>query len=361
MRRWLGPVLARHVMSVASTLWLRCREGELSSGQLSSEICSWVALIEADCDGLSGNHLDLGRVMTRIRRGDTQKAAEQWLDQAAVAHLIGWRIDGYLRVEVEPIDRELPGGGEATQWVLDRFWHVFPEDWTVTSVLWELAFINEPAEVSDRAGVPREVLDERVISAEALTRASARRVWQGAPERVDGQTRVEMLETVIGHLESGSIELAAALARRWAQAAPTDLHAQLTLAFCLIPLNADEAHQQLRQISERNLAGAGSADRVPSDALLDALTQLNLASIFLMDRLQPRGVALAKNVIGLVDLQQLGDMSEEAVYLWLPWDMARGPQYMTIQEWLAELEKSGLLQDLGGDRDRQDQVQPIDR
>lgn len=49
MRRWLGPVLARHVMTIAATLWLQIRSATLTLEVVRPQIRGWLALVEEDC------------------------------------------------------------------------------------------------------------------------------------------------------------------------------------------------------------------------------------------------------------------------------------------------------------------------
>lgn len=292
--------------------------------------------------------------MACIRGGETGRAAQRWLDNAAIAHLLDWRIKEYLSVHLDPDDRELPGGAEATQWVFDRFWHVYPEDWEPTSVLWELAYyLAQPSEVAECAGVSRQVLDERVLSTQSLTKAASRRVWQGGtPDRVDGQTRSEMLETVIGHLEAGATEHAVVLARRWADVRPADEHAQLVLAFCLIPHEILEARQRLVWLGEQLVMKPENPDG--ERRLLSVLVRVNLVACALV-----AGEA-ADNEL-LRDLMwEMGDehssVMDEAAYLWRPWNSSSPLAYLTIREWIGEAQASGAPQDRRRRSDRQDQM-----
>jgi hypothetical protein len=154
--------------------------------------------------------------------GGPAEAANEWVRTAAVAHIIAWRVDGYLRVDRSIEDFVLPAGKDATRWIFDRFSKTYPDEWLTTSHPWELVFNRQPAMTANRVGLPLSLLEERFVTDDAIIGALDRRLTSPHDQDVleSGLRTEELFEAIVALLEAREFQSACILARQSCEASP---------------------------------------------------------------------------------------------------------------------------------------------
>ena len=90
--------------------------------------------------------------------------AYRWCETAAVSHVVDYRVSGYTETDVEQSNLVLQAGEEATVWVFDRLTVAYLNQWSASSLMWELVYLDNSRRVVERPGVPNSILNERHVS-----------------------------------------------------------------------------------------------------------------------------------------------------------------------------------------------------
>jgi len=139
MRTCLGPALVRRIIVQISAFWTLAREGKADRSRLRT-LEAWFVLLDNEPQLATQNSVPMPDVVVAALHGQTGKVAKEWVAHAAVTHLIGWRLDNYLRADVSDDDVILVAGSDSTRWVFDRFTETYLDEWRRTSLEWELVF-----------------------------------------------------------------------------------------------------------------------------------------------------------------------------------------------------------------------------
>lgn len=313
VRHCMGPALLKRILVTTSMLLVGIHRGECQRSQVR-ELEDWFALLETD-PAFQSSTPSADACAQSALTGHIRDRAEDWLATAAIAHLIGWRLEGCLKVDVDPECLTIPAGSSAARWVYERSTETYVESWHEESRAWETLWITEPSQVLQTAGVPEILLTGRALRLNDLTRAAARiALDRHTRVRVDEMEKDEVLETIIGMLQAGALRPAMDLARRASRKYPADVEFVLAHAFCCIPLAPAKAL--------RILAGLGDSKVVVA---------IDRACVTLMEggRVDPHSLAA----------QFTAQQVEEKAWLWIPSSLPHDPllKYTTISAWLGEL------------------------
>ncbi|QEE60137.1 hypothetical protein FVA74_00115 [Salinibacterium sp. dk2585] len=282
----------------------------------------WVDLLDGE-KALASHRQELpAHVASVAIAGAVGGRAEAWLREAAIAHIVGWRIDGYLRVERHPKDLVLMGGRDATLWIIDRFTRTFPRDWSYSSLNWELAFNANSEAVAQVSGVPAEILTERTVTSgtlvEAVTSKITKPYLDDFEERKLGESSIASLATL---LDGGQYDTALRMARRFHEAQPQQVHFALAYAFCLIIQDPAAARSILDNI------------QIPKDSDAIGIRLANLVTCSLVQRDLPGARAQAKRLANR--------MADASAWLWEPQSLFSGQprvRFQSISDWLRDFE-----------------------
>lgn len=266
LRTCLGPALLRRIIIEAGAVWTLVRDGKVRRDRLG-RIEDWLRLLDAEPGLQDPGELTTSDVISAALRGNTIETARRWLNDAAVAHLLGWRLDGYQVTQVRTEDLALPAGAGATRWVVDRFTETYVERWARASLDWELVYLHEPERTATRVGLPLAMLRERQVARGQLLAALSRRL-SGAdaddPAAADFDT-AEIVEAIVEKFRSGDARAAHDLAEMALRDAPDNPHLINALAFCLLPHDPARAaallERSARAVDPRARAAA-AANRV---------------------------------------------------------------------------------------------------
>jgi hypothetical protein len=138
MRTCLGPVLIRHILLHVAAMWLSVARGDLDPSDIPHHFEPWFVIFDKEPALKIGADLELSEVLVAAMNGLPIRAAKEWVREAAIAHLLDWRVDNFLHVKLSPDETVLPAGRDATQWIFDRFTKTSTDDWEKTSLEWEL-------------------------------------------------------------------------------------------------------------------------------------------------------------------------------------------------------------------------------
>lgn len=114
VRLCIGPLLARRVTVHVVHALAATRRREVTEEQLPWQLRGWLPSFAHLPD------MDESGLMMSALTGPGVAELTQWIDEAALSHLIVWQRDAH-RVRVDPEDRVMPGGVDATRWIFDRF------------------------------------------------------------------------------------------------------------------------------------------------------------------------------------------------------------------------------------------------
>lgn len=301
VRSAIGPTLTRKILGDAAFYWTASREKHVARRRTPGILRPWLQLLDEEQALVGSEPASPGHAFAVASAGRTGQVATRWLQTAAIGHIVGWRIDGYLEVDRSPEDVVLQGGKDATRWVLDRFTKTYPEEWHKGSLSWELVFNRNPADTAAFVGVPLRLLEERVVTERMLVDAfdkQLKRDIEGHDE-LDGGLDADTVIAALGSmLEQGVFEGARAMARSLHEAHPRDAHLAMAYAFCTIPIDRRAARSALKRID----AEAGGATSV--------LREVNLAICSLLDGDR----AAAEAIVRSVNVPPTSDF----VWLWDP-------------------------------------------
>lgn len=314
LRTCVGPSLKQRILILVATAWHSARLRNLPNSIHPHNLYHWVQRFE-DVNSLKCSSPDmcpsLEELIMMATTGEFEAVFDDWLSKTAAAHIVDWRLQDALIVEVLPSDVVLPGGATATRWVFDRFSETYLDDWAPESLSWELSFTKAPERTALRAGFDALLLEERptatslVIDATIRLHSGERPVSSSSD--FGGVDAGEIQRQIIFLANSGDIKQARDLARAAMEKAPTDPRWETAYAFMQIPSDPAAArvlfHRQSRYNTQINILNA-----------------LNIASCFISE---------GNRASALETLAQLQKAVSPNVKFWL-WD----PEY--------------LLQDQGG-------------
>ena len=322
IRTCLGPTLIRQILVQAASFWCAERQGRLERKSLKPNLVGWLELLDREerISGLDGS--EMTPVAVAALAGSPAEAALEWVRTAAVGHIVGWRIDGYLRVGRTVEDFVLPAGKDATRWIFDRFTKTYPDQWLIASHPWELVFNRRPAMTANRVGLSLSLLEERIVTDDAIIGALDRLLTSPRDQDVvEGGLRItEVFEAIVALLEAREFQSASILARQSCEASPGVSSFRLFYAFCTIPFHPHEARVALDGLE-------------PAGATEEALREINRVSCALFDH----DAASARDLLsGLKDR----DLGGDAAWLWDPNEAVSGVpvvRYMTLELWIASV------------------------
>lgn len=274
LRTWMGPRLVSLALLMASYQWHECR---VRGRRPDAALAPWVEIL----DGRLGTDTDRGLHGAVLEADDALKAlAERWRRSAAVAHLVDFRVSGYLSTDVDRSDLVLAAGEGATVWLFERLTLTYLDQWSSASLQWELAYIDQPSEVVRVLGVDDGILAERRVPLGGIAGEISRRLLANgvAGEPVDGLSTQEVSQEVIRFLRLGDHGGALDLATRAFLKSPRDDEVALALACCLMVSAPEQARDLLEQLQVRAMLGGSGADSLGEVVCID------LATLGLADR-----------------------------------------------------------------------------
>jgi len=230
--------------------YIAIKRGRAKVNQIPPTLREWFPLVPES--------RDLDELLAQCLAGPLSDTVGEWIEHGAIAHVIGWRRNAD-RFEVPPEDRVVRGGVDATRWLIDRFTRTPLDDWSNSSLDWELAYLSEPEATARAVGVAATLISERPVSESMVIRAIARRTR--APSLTDevfgGMTSVELLDNVIALALRDERSAALELARKAVEFSPSRMEFEQALAFLLIPESSTEAERRLLSMRGRRGAPEG--------------------------------------------------------------------------------------------------------
>ena len=251
VRTALRRQFTRAVVLTIAICWYHERKDPSPERSLPAVFPAWFALLDTHL-GAVAEYPSAEDMLPHAFGEALISAVHSWLDTSVMAHLIEWRLDGEKTVSLGSDDLLVPGGAEATCWVVDRFMWTELRSWRRESLDWELAYLRAPMEVAGRAGVDLRLLRQRPTSIDLVTEVITSRITR--PRQHDelalGLTESEIIDKLAGLLSRGDAETALALLRRATRTLATPA-LQKAVGFCLIPSDPDAAMKAIQICTER--------------------------------------------------------------------------------------------------------------
>lgn len=161
LETWIGERLIWHTLM---ELVLRYCEGE-SSLSGNGSFTPWVDILGEELSEEEGvRAAGLSQLILTTNGGPLKMLAYRWCETAAVSHVVDYRVSGYTETDVEQSNLVLQAGEEATVWVFDRLTVAYLNQWSASSLMWELVYLDNSRRVVERPGVPNSILNERHVS-----------------------------------------------------------------------------------------------------------------------------------------------------------------------------------------------------
>ncbi|MDV8001558.1 hypothetical protein [Rhodococcus sp. IEGM 1408] len=252
LRGFLAPAVATQLLYDLSLSVWAMESGSDEPLPSAPEMQPWLKYVEdclSRCRGLGGE-ITLDHLMHETRKGARRDVIDRWVEDAAAAHLIAWKLEGYERTEAAPDDRVLAGGQSVSRWVYERFTRTSPREWCTRSIELEIAWANDPLSMAALAGVSSEVLTERQFPMTVLWKALGRSVLgelqSGDSESVDVE---QVLEDIVRAIQAGDRFAAVHRARKAWLDDPQNAVWGNALAFCSIPDDPELAIRLLSAVS----------------------------------------------------------------------------------------------------------------
>ena len=247
VRTYFGSRIRRQMVIEIVGAYIALKRERARVNQIPPHLREWFSLVPES--------RDLEDLLGQCLAGSLSDAVEEWIQHGAIAHVIGWNRNAD-RVEVAPEDRVVRGGVDATRWLIDRFTRTLLDDWSRSSLDWELAYLSEPEATARTVGVAATFIAERPVSESMVIRAIARRTREPSlnDEVFGGMAPVELLENVIALTLRDERSAALELARKAVEFSPSRMEFEQALAFLLIPESSTEAERRL--IAMRGRRGA---------------------------------------------------------------------------------------------------------
>jgi hypothetical protein len=321
VRLCIGPLLARRITVHVVHALAAVRRAEVTEEELPRQLRGWLSTFAHMPD------MDESALMMSALTGPGVAEFNQWIDEAALSHLIVWRRDAE-RVSLHPEDRVMPGGVDATRWVFDRFTKTRLDEWRTTSLHWELACAERSEDVCRRAGIPVRLIAERPVSADMVVSALARRVCavSSDAEVLAGMTLSEVMQELVTLSKVGAHHAAILLAARAKVASPASIELAVAHAFLTIARSPVAAEGDLRALLRRH----------PGQR---ALISVNIASALVR---QGRVNNEVSELLRRDDVKK----SRQLAWLWAPVTLLGGDlrlEEYRVNDWVAEM--NALLQE----------------
>lgn len=275
VRNCIGPELVRRIIVTSENILLGIRRGEQERDRFDY-LEAWFKLLESnEADDRTDPELSLGRAA--VSQG-VRDAVEQWLSQASITHVMGWRLDNFMPVEPDRASTSLPAGIDALYWIYERSTETYVDYWRPDSRGWEQAWITDPATVEHDLGISSSFLSGREVSQEELVKGTARSVINKTERlSVDQMGPRDVFETLIAMIDAGALRPARDLARRAHQKYPQNQGFLLMLVFCTIPLDPSSALSMLedREFTDGSSKIAATVDRASIEIINGSLKSLD--------------------------------------------------------------------------------------
>lgn len=309
--------LVQLIVRDAAMFWCAAGLDDVDDVAVPDILEPWVALLASD-RSLDRHRSELPpHVASVALAGEVGAIAEEWIRNAAIAHVVAWRVVDYLSVERQPRDLVLDGGKDVTIWVTERFTRTYVPEWRASSLQWEHVFNSDPAEAASAAGVPLALLGERTVTEDMLTTALRAKLIDQAAEKFEqrelGDSSIASLARL---LESGQHRTALQMAQKFHEAHPQAIHFAMAYAFCLIVTDPHRARANLQSL------------QISTDRYVVCIRAVNLATCALMDH----DLSAAREHLGT-----LADGPTQTAWLWEPVSVVRGRpevRYLSIEEWI---------------------------
>ncbi|WP_216395576.1 hypothetical protein [Arcanobacterium phocae] len=181
-----------------------------------------------------------------------------------MAHIIGWKIEGYSESRPTVDDESLAGGHSAGLWIYDRFSKTYISEWDRSSLLWELAFLNDPEVVAEQVEISLNVLKEREVSylqvIEASLSVASRAEFSGifGNKMLRGILADDVAEIIYEALVSHQYDLAVSLAKSMWEQEPDNGLLKSIYAFSVLPRDPNLAKElfqseEVSKVLERDI------------------------------------------------------------------------------------------------------------
>ncbi|ULN34735.1 hypothetical protein [Mycolicibacterium smegmatis] len=228
MRTYFGPRIRRHIIFEVVGARVAIAEGKIKLEEIPVALRNWLKLVP--------DHEVRDELMLHCLTGPLSDEIEAWIQNGALAHIISWRRDADL-VDVQPEDRVVDGGLDATRWLIDRFTRTALDEWVRPSLDWELAYLSEPVATAQAVGITAAVISERPVSEAMVVKAISRRTRAAGlnDEVFGGMSRVDIMDNIIALSLRDERTAALELARKAMEFSPSDLEFEQAFAFLQIP------------------------------------------------------------------------------------------------------------------------------
>lgn len=320
IRVHMGPPLVRHIILVATSVWHQVATGALGRNDVP-ELHGWLNNIDFDAPVDYNPTHHRARLITCALSGTTRQWSNAWLNEAAIADILMWKSESYTVSRPDISDLSTSGGRNATRWIFDRITRTYMEEWDPRSLAWETAYIIDPVAVASRAGVPQQILKERITTHAQIARAASAHVLRDLGEIFPGVSRNELVELAAHHLERGELEEARALSEAAFSERPGDPTVRSVYAFCWIPTAPGRSRELM-------------CENEKSQTTPPATRIINRASSYLVE------VDTASAVAELDSLDEDTPACERPAWLWAPASLqTKEPEviYTTPTRWKEEL------------------------
>lgn len=276
LRTCLGGLISRRAVTRAAYLWHRTRVEHVDGD--TGWFTPWLGMLDDDSSLRRSADSKFSDVLVVASQGSVGRAAARWVSEAAVAHVVGYRVSDYLVTDVRDSDRILSGGEDATIWVSDRLTKTYLDDWAGPSLEWEVAYRHDPEAVTAVVGIDSSTLLERHVPlaplhGELTSRLLARGVLGRLPSGLEPH---ELVEALVQLARDGNIEAASDLARRAARQMPRNRQILVAAGFCVTPQDLVQARSLLER--PRSLASR------PDDGVVSAAIEADLATVAIVRR-----------------------------------------------------------------------------
>ncbi|MDY0828459.1 hypothetical protein SK224_04890 [Microbacterium sp. BG28] len=303
----------------AAMFWCASGLDGVEGVDIPNVLMPWVGLLQSDPSLVRHKNELPPHIASVALAGEVGAVAEQWIRSAAIGHIVGWRVEDYLRVEREPRDFVLTGGKDATLWVIERFTLTYLPEWRASSLQWEQMFNTDPVDTAQAAGVPLPLLHERTVTTEMINKSLRAKLIDRVDEEFEqrelGDSSIAALARL---LEARQYETALRMAQKFHEAQPQATHFAMAYAFCLIVVDPGRARSNLENF------------RTPEFSVGVAVREINLAACALIEQDLDKAKAHVASVARGV---------EHSAWLWEPVSLISGVpevRYWSIEEWVAQ-------------------------
>lgn len=317
VRTHLADALRRKIALHVATAWAHSqREG--SRAGIPYQADAWLGKFEEVVHfSQSNQEQTFIDALVAASTGKFRTVIEDWIQSTAIAHLIAWRIEDALSVQVPVEVLAIDGGPQAARWVFDRFTRTYIHEWSSESAAWEMSFALAPEQTARRSGVDVRWLMERppslALAATALVRQHT--LWTDEPDLIlSGVSEGQVIEDILHLVYTNEVRSAQEFATELCNRNPGSYALKRLRAFTLIPTDPTSARTLIMD------------DPHVDDKWLSAV---NLASCYISEQ----DLQAADRQIAAFDLNELG---EENAWLWVPSSLKNGGgevRLYRVDEW----------------------------